>query len=56
MIKPGRSRLPKIRKLKKAEFLSYELNGDEMPITNPAEHKTKLDKLFKKSNFCQEAN
>lgn len=42
----NRSRLPKIRKLKKAQLLGYELNGNELPITNPANHKEMLDSLF----------
>jgi lysine 2,3-aminomutase len=47
----NRTKLPTIEKLKKSVLLGYDLNLNDMPITNPADISVKMDKLFKKSKF-----
>ncbi|MCK9254848.1 MAG: KamA family radical SAM protein [Bacteroidales bacterium] len=49
----NRDGLPKLKKLKKAELLNYELNGHGLPITNPKKHENLLNKLFEKSKFAK---
>ncbi|MDL2228532.1 hypothetical protein LJC30_06575, partial [Odoribacter sp. OttesenSCG-928-L07] len=50
----NRYKLPRIEKYKKNELLEYDLFDykTEMPLTNPAEIVSKLDKLFEKSRFA----
>lgn len=48
----NRKKLPLLEKMKKSELLGYELNDNDMPLTNPAEIKKELDKMFKKSEYC----
>ncbi len=45
----NRTRLPSLEKMKKADLLDYELQHNNMPITNPSEIEEKLEEMFLKS-------
>ena len=47
----NRTKLPTIEKLKKSELLGYDLNLNDMPLTNPANISEVLDKQFIKSKY-----
>lgn len=49
----NRTKLPHIKKQKKAMLLGYEVGSDNMPITNPAEKEEVLDKYFERSRFSR---
>jgi len=45
----NRTKLPDISQLKKSKLLGYDLNANDLPLTNPADIANELDKLFIKS-------
>ncbi len=47
----NRTKLPEFEKSRKAKLLNYELNGNEMPVTNPAILHDQLDEAFLQSPF-----
>ncbi len=47
----NRTRLPSLEKMKKADLLGYELQHEDMPITNPALIEGFLDDLYQKSKY-----
>ena len=49
----NRTKLPGIDKLKKSELLGYDLNDNDMPLTNPADIATELETQFSKSKYCK---
>ncbi|HZL10292.1 MAG TPA: KamA family radical SAM protein [Prolixibacteraceae bacterium] len=49
----NRTKLPQIEKLKKAELLGYEVDENNMPLTNPAEIFEKLETHFAASRYNQ---
>lgn len=49
----NRTRLPQIEKLKKSRRLGYELNDEDMPLTNPVDIQDKLERLYGKSRFIE---
>jgi len=49
----NRTKLPIYGNIKKSDFLGYDLNDGNMPLTNPADMSDDLEKLFKESKFCR---
>ncbi len=49
----NRTCLPVFEKSRKSALLGYELEGKEMPVTNPALLACRLDKAFERSSFCK---
>lgn len=49
----NRTKLPQIEKLKKTELLGYEVDENNMPLTNPAEILEKLETHFAASRYNQ---
>src|SRR5665648_13418 len=47
----NRTKLPDITQLKKSTLLGYDLNADDMPLTNPADIANELEKQFIKSKY-----
>ncbi len=47
----NRTKLPRMEELKKSELLGYELDEDNMPLTNPVKILKELDMHFKKSGY-----
>jgi len=45
----NRTKTPDINQLEKSELLGYDLNANDMPLTNPADITNELDKQFIKS-------
>jgi len=52
----NRTKLPDINQLKKSKLLGYELNANDMPVTNPADISNELDNEFNKSKYCKSKN
>jgi len=52
----NRTKLPDINQLKKSKLLGYELNANDMPVTNPADISGELEKEFIKSKYCKSQN
>jgi lysine 2,3-aminomutase len=49
----NRTKLPKLKTLKKAELLEYDLYVNDMPLTNPADAAEELEAKFRASAFNQ---
>lgn len=49
----NRTKLPDINQLKKSQLLGYNLNANNMPLTNPADIANDLDEQFNKSKYCK---
>jgi len=47
----NRTKLPKLEKIKKSELLGYDLFDKDMPLTNPTDISSELEKQFKKSKY-----
>jgi lysine 2,3-aminomutase len=47
----NRTKLPKFEKLKKSKLLEYRLYKGNMSLTNPADRKAELEKLFMHSKY-----
>ncbi len=47
----NRTKLPVIKKSKKAALLNYEINQKDMPLTNPQKIEVTLEKMFKDSKY-----
>lgn len=50
----NRTKLPKIEKIKKSKLLGYDLFEKDMPLTNPTDISSELDKQFKKSTYFKQ--
>jgi len=50
----NRTKLPSIDKIKKSELLGYNLQDNDMPLTNPTDIRDILEEEFKKSKFSKE--
>ena len=48
----NRTKLPMFEKSKKTSLLQYEIFENDMPLTNPAEIESILEKEFKHSKFA----
>jgi lysine 2,3-aminomutase len=49
----NRTKLPNLKKSKKSGLLNYELYSKDMPLTNPAKIKDKLEDMFKESKYSK---
>ncbi len=47
----NRTKLPEINQLKKSQLLEYNLNANNMPLTNPADIENELEEQFNKSKY-----
>ncbi|MBN1416183.1 MAG: KamA family radical SAM protein [Bacteroidales bacterium] len=47
----NRTKLPKLEKLKKSMLLNYDLYRNDMPLTNPVDISSELEKQFQKSKY-----
>ncbi|HAN17773.1 MAG: hypothetical protein A2X13_08465 [Bacteroidetes bacterium GWC2_33_15] len=50
----NRTKLPKLEKIKKSKLLGYDLFEKDMPLTNPTDISSELDKQFKKSIYFKQ--
>ncbi|NDP21115.1 MAG: KamA family radical SAM protein [Paludibacter sp.] len=50
----NRTKLPVFRKLKKSQLLEYDVFEKDMPLTNPADIFSELEKQFTESRYCKE--
>lgn len=50
----NRTKLPTIENMKKSVLLEYEIQDNNMPLTNPADISDKLESLFMESKFSKQ--
>ena len=50
----NRTKLPSIDRIKKSELLGYNVQDNEMPLTNPTEIRDILEEQYKNSKFSKE--
>jgi len=51
----NRIKLPKFEQIKKSVLLGYEMNDNDMPLTNPADISNELETRFEKSKYYRKS-